>query len=294
MLDFIVAASCCIIQFDFKFLDKILKPTRPIPFVLAATNHGSMIVNRNDYCMVGASESYGVGHQLLSTSSYSPDEIEFALALLNLRKKYFGAGVVAIDGGANIGVHTIEWAKHMYGWGEVHAFEAQEKIYYALAGNIAINNCLNASAYFAALGAQCGKMKIPVPDYLVPSSFGSLELKRKTDEFIGQQIDYSEAAMRNVSLKSIDAFNWPRVDLVKIDVEGMEVDVLNGAEKTINRTNPVMIIEIVKTDEAQVDAFLTRHGYCTYSMGMNILAVHKTDKVNQDVKFSNLAVRQQL
>ncbi len=261
---------------------------RPLPFVLAATNHGSMILNRNDYRMVDANSGYGVGFQLLNTSCFDPEEIGFAVALLNLRQKYFGKGVVAIDGGANIGVHTIEWAKHMHGWGTVHAFEAQEKIYYALAGNIAINNCLNASAHFAALGAQSGELKIPVPNYLVPASFGSLELKQnKTNEFIGQSIDYSEAAMQTVALKTIDAFNWPRVDLIKIDVEGMEVDVLLGAEKTIQHTKPIMMIEIIKTDKILVETFLTQHGYRMYPMGINLLAVHETDPANQNLKLSD-------
>ena len=39
---------------------------------------------------------------------------------------YFGDGVMAIDCGANVGVHTLEWSRLMYGWGEVIAFEAQE------------------------------------------------------------------------------------------------------------------------------------------------------------------------
>jgi len=260
---------------------------RPLPFVLAATNHGSMIVNRNDYRMVDDKNGYGVGFQLLNTSSFDQDEVSFALALLNLRQKYFGRGVVAIDGGANVGVHTIEWAKHMHGWGTVHAFEAQEKIYYALAGNVAINNCLNASAHFAALGAECGEIKIPVPDYLVPASFGSLELKQnKTNEFIGQAINYDDAAMQSVALKSIDSFNWPRIDFIKIDVEGMEVDVLLGAEKTIAQNHPMMMIEIIKTDKVKVEAFLSKHGYKNYPMGINLLAIHETDPANQNLKLS--------
>ncbi len=251
---------------------------RPIPFVLAATNHGSMILNRNDHHMIDATRGYGVGFQLLSNSCFDPEEISFATALLSLRRKHFGDGVVAIDGGANIGVHTIDWAKHMYGWGNVHAFEAQEKIYYALAGNIAINNCLNASAHFAALGAENGEISIPVPNYLVPASFGSLELKQNSkNEYIGQKIDYSDAAMQTVALKKIDGFNWPRVDFIKIDVEGMELDVLLGAEKTISKLKPILMIEIIKTDKVQVEAFLNRHEYQVFAMGINILAMHKSD-----------------
>ncbi|MES2637215.1 MAG: FkbM family methyltransferase, partial [Pseudomonadota bacterium] len=238
----------------------------------------AFIVNRHDYRMVDANRGYGVGYQLLNTSSFDHEEVSFVTALLSLRRKYFGDGVVGLDCGANIGVHTIEWAKHMHQWGNVVAFEAQEKIYYALAGNIAINNCLNASAHFAAVGSENKEIKIPVPDYLVPASFGSLELKQnKTNEFIGQTIDYSDAAMTIVQQRSIDFFNFKRVDLIKIDVEGMELDVLQGAVETIKRCKPMMTIEVIKTDKLQVDAFLMLHGYQTYPMGINILAIHHFD-----------------
>lgn len=101
------------------------------------------------------------------------------LLVLDLRRQCYGDGVVAIDCGANCGVHTVEWAKHMTGWGVVVAIEAQERLYYALAGNIAVNNCFNARAIHAAASNTCGTMKMPVPNYLNPGSFGSLELKKR-------------------------------------------------------------------------------------------------------------------
>ena len=104
---------------------------KPIPFVLTSTNHGMMIVNRNDYFMIDNESGYGVGHQLLNTSSFDQQEIDFALALIYRRKVNFGEGVVAIDCGANIGVHSVEWARLMTSWGSVITFEAQEKIFYA-------------------------------------------------------------------------------------------------------------------------------------------------------------------
>jgi len=71
-----------------------------------------------------------------------------------------------------------------------------------------INNCFNARAMHAAVAAQTGTMRIPTPDYLTPASFGSLELRpRENNEFIGQQIDYSDAAtveIRTITIDSLD------------------------------------------------------------------------------------------
>src|ERR1700730_14891489 len=82
---------------------------------------------------------------------------------------------------------------------------------------IAINNCFNALAINAAVSSESGVMQIPSPNYLVPSSFGSLELrKRNGNEFIGQHIDYENLV--NVRKLALDEYNLPRVDLIKIDV----------------------------------------------------------------------------
>ncbi|WP_234284370.1 class I SAM-dependent methyltransferase [Campylobacter novaezeelandiae] len=72
--------------------------------------------------------------------------------------------------------------------GGVLAFEAQERLFYALAGNIAINNCFNAKAIHACLSnpqKNQKELEILVPDYTQKASFGSLELK-SNNEFIGQ------------------------------------------------------------------------------------------------------------
>ena len=262
------------------------KIKRPIPFILISSNHGTMIINRNDYHAVNENHAYGVGYDLLNTSSFSQDEIDFVTLLLNKRMASAGDGVVALDCGANIGVHTVEWSRAMYGWGEVISFEAQEKIYYALAGNIAINNCLNVTAKFAAVGDHCAFINIPEPDYLIPSSFGSFELKESNhNEFIGQAINYKKT--KSVPLVSIDSFELRRLDFIKIDVEGMEMDVLNGAKVSIGNHHPIMFIEIIKSDRATIEEFLSLNGYKLFILNMNLLAIHQNDPVLNSIKIEN-------
>src|SRR5215831_8786186 len=103
-------------------------PKRPIAFVLVSSNHGLLIINRNDYRMLNETNGFGFGLQVLNSSCYDYAEVKLLLALLSNRRKFHGNGVVAIDCGANCGVHTVEWSRHMYGWGSVIAIEAQEKI----------------------------------------------------------------------------------------------------------------------------------------------------------------------
>jgi FkbM family methyltransferase len=253
-------------------------PNRPLPFVLCASNQGSMIVNRQDYRMVSTATGYGVGYQLLNNACFDPDEVSFVSSLLSERRATAGDGVRVIDCGANIGVHTVEWSRQMTGWGEVLAIEAQERLYYALAGNIALNNCFNARAIHAAVGATKGLLTVPRPNYNSPASFGSLELQKKANtEFIGQQIDYRPENCDQIRMVSIDEIATARVDFIKIDVEGMELDVLEGAQATIARCYPILFVEVIKTDKVELESRLTGLGYQLFPVGINVLAVHRSD-----------------
>jgi FkbM family methyltransferase len=259
---------------------------RKLAFVLASSKHGTMIVNRFDYHMVDATRGYGVGFQILETAEFDLSEVGMAIQLLTLRRKHHGDGVVAIDCGANIGVHTIEWAVAMTGWGSVLAVEAQERVYYALAGNIAINNCFNAFAIHAAVSSEPGTMTIPNPNYLVPSSFGSLELRQGAgNEFIGQKIDYTANTVV-IRKMTLDEVNLQRVDFIKIDIEGMELEALEGARQTIDRSHPIMLLERIKADNAQLTSWLETHGYKVAQAGINLVAVHSDDKTLADIKFN--------
>jgi FkbM family methyltransferase len=249
---------------------------RPTAFVLTSTLHGAMLVNRHDYHRLENGSAYGVGCQLLETQAFDPGEVDVVLRLLEMRRAHFGDGVIALDCGANVGVHTIEWAHLMHGWGEVAAFEAQERVFYALAGNITINNCFNARAIWAAVGQESGFIDVPAPDYFTPSSFGSLEIRQTaTTEFIGQEIDYARA--QSTRMMAIDDLGLSRLDFIKIDIEGMEMDALRGARATIAACKPQMLIEKIKTDEAALRGFLAEHGYAVFEAGGNVLAIHETD-----------------
>ncbi|MBV8660048.1 MAG: FkbM family methyltransferase [Burkholderiales bacterium] len=256
---------------------------RPMANVLVSSSHGTMIVNRNDFHTAGG-HTFGVGYDILQTGCFAHLEVDTALQLLMTRRQNYGDGVVALDCGANIGVHTIEWAQLMHGWGNVIAIEAQERVFYSLAGNIAINNCFNARAIWGAVGANSGTLGVPTPDYFKPSSYGSLELRKKdSTEFIGQDIDYSSEHLQEVRMLTIDALKLERLDFLKIDIEGMEMEALAGCAETIARTKPQILIENLKTNAEELNSFLLQHQYRLYPLGMNTLATHESDPVTVNV-----------
>jgi hypothetical protein len=137
-------------------------PPRPIAFILASTDHGAMILNRYDQRIIRPGEGYGVGFSLLNRSKFDESEVALVTQLLDMRRQHFGDGVMALDLGANIGVFTIEWARHMTGWGSILAVEAQERIFHALAGNVAINNCFNARPAICAFQCRTTWRRLPL------------------------------------------------------------------------------------------------------------------------------------
>ena len=265
---------------------------RKLAFVLAATNHGSLIVNRFDQRMLDTDRGYGVGYQLLEAGAYEAIEVELGAQLLELRRRYHGDGVLALDCGANIGAYTVEWANSMTGWGSVMAIEPQERVYYALAGNVALNNCFNAVAMHAAVGAENGVVMVPALNYLTPSSFGNLELRQQDgNEYIGQDVDYSAQNGVPVQKIAIDTLDLQRVDLIKLDIEGMEMEALAGAARTIERCQPIVLVETAKVEREELRGWLTQRDYVVVDAGVNLLAIHRSDETLTQLQLDALQMQ---
>jgi FkbM family methyltransferase len=245
---------------------------RKVSFVLASTHHGSLIMSWLDF-------QPGIPNQFFEQGFYEPLEVSRLLELLKLRRHHYGDGVFAIDCGAHVGVHTVEWSKLMAGWGYVLAIEAQQRLYYALAGNIALNNCFNAQAVWAAVGKADGVLVVPQLDFCQPARFGSLELKqRTTTENIGQPVSY-DRNLTQVPAMRLDSQSLSRVDLIKLDIEGMEIEALEGASDMIAKHRPLLVVEIIKSDRATIETFVRSRGYLVLPLGqLDIVAVHQEDK----------------
>lgn len=123
---------------------------------------------------------------------------------------------VIIDVGANYGDSAIWWAKTFKS--KVIAFEPLKEVFGVLEENIKINHA-NVTAYNVALGNG---------DIIAGSSDGYM---------------FSAGGSLNMKAEKLDNYSFKRVDLLKIDVEGFELEVLKGAQNTIRKFNPRIILE---------------------------------------------------
>ena len=264
-----------------------------IGFVVASTHQGTFILNRFDYLewrqegdqirVDGGPNIAGVAAYLLSRGRYDEEEAQSICGFLGLRRKHHGDGVVALDVGANIGVFTVVWARHMTGWGHVVAVEPQARIYYALCGNIAINNCWNAQAIHAAISDGYGWFEFAEPDYRRQGAFGAFELK--TSYVPGQEADPGRLA--RVESIPIDQMGLPRLDFLKIDIEGMECEALRGAAETIRKYKPVISIEVMRDDNREIEPLLREFGYtppsCPERARRQLIVWHPDDPISADL-----------
>jgi len=238
-----------------------------IPFsMIMPTAYGQMILNRYDINQANA---------LLKTGrAIDHDEIVMLSRLLAGRTP----GIQVIDVGANFGTYTLGLAAAVGNRGKVHAFEPQRIIFNMLAGSVALNSLTNVYCYNMAVGARTGSVEIPQFDYASPLNFGSIEFGPEQREQLHQKRKHDVAAAEYVTLVSLDSFAFERVDLIKIDAEGMELDVLAGAADTIRRCRPLMYVEFIKVDKRRLHDEISAHGYTVEEVGMNFLCTPIMDK----------------
>src|SRR5262249_40445992 len=115
----------------------------------------------------------------------------------------------------------------------------------------ALNNCFNAIAMHAR----------DLLDYLVPSSFGNLELRPRADtEFIGQPIDYSAGKTVAIQKISIDAMALPRRPH-QTRRAGHGARGTRRRAAAIARCHPIFLLESRKAGHERLRTFLDGHGY---------------------------------
>ncbi len=153
---------------------------------------------------------------------------EWESELRELINAFAKKGTIALDVGAHIGIHSVSMSRAVGEDGAVYSFEPQPKIYKELRINMAINDCKNVYALNLAVGNEKGQIGLGEP---LPGNQGGRYISR-------------QFPIEFVDIARIDDFELENVSFIKMDVEGFEEDTLKGAEETINKSKPVMYIEI--------------------------------------------------
>ncbi len=172
-----------------------------------------------------------VGRSLDLYGEYVEGEAEILNQLLK-------PGMVAFDVGANMGALTVFMAKKVGPQGAVAAFEPQRHIFQLLCANIALNGLMNVHTYHGAVGAEQRTLHVPVVNYEQGGNFGGLSLI---------DVDRGEP----VPCHTLDGLKFNRCDVMKIDVEGMENEVLIGGAETIKNFRPILYMENDRRDRAE-------------------------------------------
>ena len=164
-------------------------------------------------------------------------------------------GRTIVDVGANNGNFAVDFAHLVGDTGCVHSFEPQRIIYYQLCGNVFMNGLDNVYCHNVALGDVEGFTYIEVPNYYDngPVNFGDVKVA---------------AAGEQVRLTTLDSYHFKDVVFIKIDVQGHEGFVLEGARRTIEKHRPYLFIEFedhllkqVGSSEAKLQADIESMGY---------------------------------
>ena len=155
--------------------------------------------------------------------------------------KQFKQDDVFLDVGSNIGLYAILAAKYV---SNVIAFEPIKLNSALINLSLAAHDIQNVTIHENVLSDTDGpKRFIEVAQSSI--SLCSPDNEQEAVNFIKDVYGEHEFTPLNVNARTLDSFSLPRVDLIKIDVEGMELRVLRGALATIKKCNPrIIMVEI--------------------------------------------------
>lgn len=156
--------------------------------------------------------------------------------------------LVILDVGANFGYLSLVWASTILKNGNIHAFEPNRQVYNSFQKSINENK-LDKSIHLnnLAVGKKDGFVNL----YSSSTSSNTLNIS----ESIGP-----ESSIRMISLDSyVEKNEIESCDLIKIDVDGIEYEILKGAENLLKKFRPIFIVE-TNGDERLIE-FFSSHNY---------------------------------
>lgn len=164
---------------------------------------------------------------------------------LNLKEGVF------VDIGAHVGKYTVALGNKIGRSGKIISIEPEKENFTLLKKNVALNKLTNVYLLNVACAGQDGEATLYVhKDYPTLNSFyinrGPSQIKVKTVKL--------DTIIQNLNIN--------RVDLMKIDVEGAEVDVIQGSSDILKRHHPRIIFEVFDSENLEkIDNILCKFNY---------------------------------
>lgn len=181
----------------------------------------------------------------------------FEADLLKKLDEYIPSSAIILDIGANIGNHSLYWAKKRMAQ-KIYSFEPMLSTYQTLLKNIQINH-LDDIIIPLNIGLSDTESCAELNTYIISNP----ELKFSID-YIGSA-SLSKSDNGEMKLNALDQLlfisDLERIDFVKIDVEGFEHNVLKGAEITLKKYKPIVFIESFPDNFAETNKILNSYGY---------------------------------
>ncbi|HVY60715.1 MAG TPA: FkbM family methyltransferase, partial [Planctomycetota bacterium] len=225
-----------------------------------------------------------IGQAIARGGCYEPETVE-------VFRRLVGPGAVVVDAGAHLGQYSVLGAAAVGPGGAVHAFEPDPVTFGRLRENLALNGATGVRCNNVALAREPGRATLYLADIDV-SAGNSLA---RTRHYGGTET--------TVEVTTLDAYaaaaDLRRLDLLKADVEGAELPLLEGGARTIERFRPRLILELSVHGAAfgyaaaDLVARLEGWGYHVFRIGplplrpytaraddpvhFNVLAVHASD-----------------
>lgn len=172
---------------------------------------------------------------------------------------------VAIDAGCNIGHYAYKLSSL---FDKVYAFDAN----FDITAELEASRKENIEVIHKGLSDKSGEAVFYLPvagEGGVLHGWGSLRKDNCPD--------VSNLIERHVNLIALDSLNITRVDFIKIDVEGHEVELLAGAVNTIGQFRPIVLVEIKEVNLVKVTDFFTSLNYKRVGL-MDLVAVRGSEE----------------
>ena len=180
---------------------------------------------------------------------------------------------IIIDGGTNVGLVFIPVAQRVKDKNiKVIGFEPQRMLFSALSGSIALNGLTNCWLHNLAIGDTTDKVTLPEVDYAAFADYGLVSVTSGKDFEENRYMNN-----RIVDCITIDSMNLPRLDFIKLDIEGFEIQALKGATESIRKYKPAMWVEYPLTGQDKIKECLDEimPGYTLHIMDpQNVLCIH--------------------